>query len=153
MIADGGTKDLTYKQIGDALFPMASGVSAQVDKEMSTFGGATHVDNLDAYYKLLRGMLLTPGWREDDFRRVKDDAINAIKVRPARQQRRGAGQGSAVRDALPGDAVRALERRHRLVAGEDHAGRREGVLQEPVQPVATDSRNRGRLFRRRSWRP
>jgi zinc protease len=25
-------------------------------------------------------MLLTPGWREDDFRRVKDDAINAIKV-------------------------------------------------------------------------
>jgi zinc protease len=80
MIADGGTKDLTYKQIGDALFPMAAGVSAQVDKEMSTFSGATHVDNLDAYYKLLRGMLLTPGWREDDFRRVKDDAINAIKV-------------------------------------------------------------------------
>jgi zinc protease len=38
------------------------------------------VDNLDAYYKILRGMLLTPGWREDDFRRVKDDAINAIKV-------------------------------------------------------------------------
>ena len=26
-------------------------------------------------------MLLTPGWREDDFRRVKDAAINAIKVR------------------------------------------------------------------------
>ena len=80
MIADGGTKDLTYKQLGDALFPMASSVNAQVDKEMCTFAGATHVDNLDAYYKLLRGMLLTPGWREDDFRRVKDDAINAIKV-------------------------------------------------------------------------
>ncbi len=80
MIADGGTKDLTYKQIGDALFPMAAGVNAQVDKEMSSFGGATHVDNLAEYYKLLRGMLLTPGWREDDFRRVKDAAINAIKV-------------------------------------------------------------------------
>ena len=80
MIADGGTKDLTYKQVGDALFPMASSVNAQVDKEMSVFGGATHVDNLAEYYKLLRGRLLTPGWREDDFRRVKDDAINAIKV-------------------------------------------------------------------------
>jgi len=80
MIADGGTKLLTYKQVADALFPMAAGVNAQVDKEMSMFGGATHVDNLAAYYKLLRGMLLTPGWREDDFRRVKDDAINAIKV-------------------------------------------------------------------------
>ena len=79
-IADGGTKDLTYKQVRDALFPMASGVSAQVDKEMTVFAGATHVDNLDAYYRLLRGLLLTPGWREDDFRRVKDDAINSIKV-------------------------------------------------------------------------
>jgi zinc protease len=59
---------------------MASGMNAQVDKEMSVFGGATHVDNLADYYKLLRGRLLTPGWREDDFRRVKDDAINAIKV-------------------------------------------------------------------------
>ena len=80
MIADAGTKDLTYKQVGDALFPMASSVNAQVDKEMSSFSGATHVDNLAGYYKLLRGLLLTPGWREDDFTRVKDDAINAIKV-------------------------------------------------------------------------
>jgi zinc protease len=80
MLADGGTKDLTYKQVADALFPMASGVSAQVDKEMVTFSGATHVDNLAAYYKLLKGLLLEPGWREEDFRRVKDDALNAIKV-------------------------------------------------------------------------
>jgi zinc protease len=80
MLADGGTKELTYKQISDALFPMASGVGAQVDKEMVTFSGSTHVDNLAAYYKLLKAMLLDPGWREDDFRRVKDDAINAIKV-------------------------------------------------------------------------
>src|ERR1035441_9824135 len=48
-ITDGGTKDLTYKQVGDALFPMASSVNAQVDKEMSVFGGATHVDNLAEY--------------------------------------------------------------------------------------------------------
>ena len=80
MLADGGTRELTYKQMKTRLFPMAAGVSAQVDKEMTTFSGATHVDNLAAYYKLLHGMLLDPGWREDDFRRVKDDAINAIKV-------------------------------------------------------------------------
>ena len=80
MLANGGTQELTYKQIVDAFYPMASGVSAQVDHEMCTFSGATHADNLAAYYKLLRGMLLTPGWREDDFKRVKDDAINALKV-------------------------------------------------------------------------
>ncbi|HXK03053.1 MAG TPA: pitrilysin family protein [Verrucomicrobiae bacterium] len=80
MIGDAGTRDLTYKEVVDALFPMAAGVGVQVDKEMTTFSGATHIDNLDAYYKLLRDMLLQPGWREDDFRRVKDAAINAIKV-------------------------------------------------------------------------
>jgi zinc protease len=80
MIANGGTRDLTYKQIVQALYPMAAGVSAQVDKEMTTFSGETHVDNLAEYYKLFRAMLLEPGWREDDFKRVKDDAINFLRV-------------------------------------------------------------------------
>ena len=80
MIADGGTREMTYKQIVDALYPMAAGVGVTVDKEMTTFSGATHIDNLVAYYKLFKSMLLDPGWREEDFRRVKDAAINAIKV-------------------------------------------------------------------------
>jgi zinc protease len=80
MLGDAGTKDLTYREITEALFPMAAGLGVQVDKEMTAFTGATHVENLEAYYKLLRAMLLEPGWREDDFRRVKDDAINSIKV-------------------------------------------------------------------------
>jgi zinc protease len=80
MLGDAGSKEMTYRQIVDALYPMASSVSVQVDKEMTVFGGTTHVENLDAYYKLLSGMLLDPGWREEDFRRVKDAAMNAIRV-------------------------------------------------------------------------
>ena len=80
MISDSGTKALTYKQLTEALYPMAAGVGAQVDKEMTTFSGATHVDNLDAYYHLLHDLLLDPGWRPEDFRRVKDDLVNNIKV-------------------------------------------------------------------------
>jgi zinc protease len=80
MLADAGTKEMTYRQIVEALFPMSASVGVQVDKEMTTFIGATHVENLDAYYKLLRAMILEPGWREDDFRRVKDDAINVIRT-------------------------------------------------------------------------
>jgi zinc protease len=80
LLAEGGTREMTRQQIADAMFPMAASVHAQVDKEMSTFIGATHADNLPEYYKLLRAMLLDPGWREDDFKRVKDDAINSIKV-------------------------------------------------------------------------
>jgi zinc protease len=80
MVGDAGTREMTYKQIVDELFPLAAGVGVQVDKEMTTFSGATHTDNLDPYYKLLKSMLLDPGWREDDFRRIKDAAVNAIKV-------------------------------------------------------------------------
>jgi len=80
MLAEGGAKSLTYRQIVDALFPMAASVGVEVDKEMTSFHGATHADNLDAYYKLVRAMLLEPGWREEDLRRVKDDAINYLRV-------------------------------------------------------------------------
>lgn len=80
MLAQGGTKDLTYKQIVDAMYPMATSVSYQVDKEMTTFSGTTHVDNLEAFYKLFRSMLLEPGWREDDFKRLRDDAVNYLRV-------------------------------------------------------------------------
>jgi zinc protease len=80
MLAEGGTREMTYKQVLDALFPMAVNVSAHVDKEMTTFSAQTHVDNLEAFNKLFRSMLYDPGWRDDDFRRLKDDAINYLRV-------------------------------------------------------------------------
>ncbi len=80
MLSDGGTEDLTYKQIVAKLFPMAAGVRSEVDKEMITFSGTTHIDNLENYYQLLKSMLLNPGWRADDFRRLRDDAVNYLRV-------------------------------------------------------------------------
>jgi zinc protease len=80
MLSEGGTKEMTYKEVVDALFPMAASVSGHADKEMVAFTGTTHVDNLEAYYKLLRSMLLDPGWRKDDFARLRDDAISYLRV-------------------------------------------------------------------------
>ena len=80
LMAGGGTQDMTYKQVVNNMFPMAGSVSAQVDKEMTTFMATTQVDNLDAFYKLFRAMLLEPGWREEDFKRVKDDCLNYLRV-------------------------------------------------------------------------
>ena len=80
MLAGSGTKDLTYKQVVDAMFPMAAALGSQTDQEMTVFSGTTHLDNLPAYYKLVRSMLLDPGWREADFKRIKDDAINSLRV-------------------------------------------------------------------------
>jgi zinc protease len=80
MLARGGTRSMSYKQIVDALFPMAAQVSEQTDKEMTVFSGTSHIDNLEAYYKIFREMLLDPGWRKEDFERLRDDAVNYLRV-------------------------------------------------------------------------
>src|SRR5215471_19004765 len=80
MLAEGGTRSMSYDQIVQALYPMASSVNAQVDKEMTVFSGTTHIENLDRYYALLKDMLLDPGFRPDDFKRLRDDALNFLKV-------------------------------------------------------------------------
>ncbi len=80
MLSSGGTREKTYKQLLDEMFPMAASVSGRVDQEMTSFSGNTHVENLQAYYALFRSMLLEPGWREDDFKRLKDQAINNLRV-------------------------------------------------------------------------
>jgi len=80
MLSQGGSKTMTYDQIVADFYPMAAGFGAQTDKEMTTFVGQTHVDNLPKYYALVKQMLLDPGFREDDFTRLKQDAINFLKV-------------------------------------------------------------------------
>jgi len=78
MITDGGSAERPIDQINNAMYPMASGFFAQVDKEMVRLGGTVHRDNLDAWYALVTEQLLTPGWREEDFNRLKTQLRNAI---------------------------------------------------------------------------
>ena len=80
MVSKGGTNQMAYGDIVEALFPMAASVNAQVDKEMTVFQGTTHVENLERYYEILRSMLLEPGWRKEDFQRLKDEAINFLRI-------------------------------------------------------------------------
>src|SRR2546425_2373635 len=79
MLAEGGSRSKTYAEITDAMYPLATSFQWQVDKEMTVFSGTTHIDNLDKYYSLIREMLLDPGFREDDFKRLKEEAINYLK--------------------------------------------------------------------------
>jgi zinc protease len=79
MLAEGGTRTKTYAEITDAMYPMATSFGWQVDKEMAVFSGTTHADNLEKYYALIREMLLDPGFRQDDFQRLKEEAINYLK--------------------------------------------------------------------------
>ncbi len=80
MLAEGGTQRMSYDQVVEALYPMAVNISYQTDKEMTTFSADTHVDNLDAFYSIFRAILLEPGWRAEDLKRLKDQTINALRV-------------------------------------------------------------------------
>ena len=78
MLTEAGSAERPIDQINDAMYPMAAGFGAQVGKEMVRLGGTVHRDNLDAWYALATEQLLTPGWREEDFSRLKTQLVNAI---------------------------------------------------------------------------
>ncbi len=79
MVTDGGSKKRNIDEINDAYYPMASGFGAQVDKEMTRLSGTVHRDRLDDWYALASEQLTTPGWREQDFERLRKRLVNMIR--------------------------------------------------------------------------
>ena len=79
MLTQGGSQTRSYKDIQKGLYPLAGSFSAQLDKEMMSFSGRVHKDNVDLWYQLISDQLLNPGWREDDFKRIKKELIDGIK--------------------------------------------------------------------------
>lgn len=80
MLTKGGSQSRSYKEIQQGLYPIAGSFSAQLDKEMLSFSGRVHKDNAHIWYQLISDQLLNPGWREDDFKRVKKEVIDSIKA-------------------------------------------------------------------------
>ena len=80
MVTDGGSVTDSIQEINAAMYPIASGFNAQVDKEITRLSGQVHKDNLDTWYGLVRNQLLRPGWREQDFARVKTQLSNAVRT-------------------------------------------------------------------------
>jgi zinc protease len=78
MIANAGSKERRIDEINKALYPMAGSFQALVDKEMTTFTGSIHRDNWKAFLDIALPQLLEPGFREEDFRRVKDAQLNEL---------------------------------------------------------------------------
>lgn len=78
IMAEGATQTRTYPEIIDALYPIAGDVRVQVSKEMTTFFGVIHRDNLSRYAALLEDAVLRPKFAEDDFKRHRQDAIDEI---------------------------------------------------------------------------
>jgi len=78
MIADAGSRALSIADIKQALFPMAASFDAQVDKELTTFTARVHRDNWARFAEIALPQLEEPGFREEDFRRLKDQQKNEL---------------------------------------------------------------------------
>jgi zinc protease len=78
MITDAGSSRMRIDEINRALFPMAGTFGANVDREMTTFTGVIHLDNLDRFADIVLPQLLDPGLREEDFPRVKSQQMNSL---------------------------------------------------------------------------
>jgi zinc protease len=79
MIADAGSKEMRIDEIARTLFPVAGSFRAQTDKEMTTFTGVIHKDNWRTFLDTVLPQLLSPGFRDEDFKRLRDAQLNALK--------------------------------------------------------------------------
>ena len=79
LLVKGDTKERTYPQILERLYPMAASIDVQVDKEMSVFIGRFHRDHIEAFTELFLTALTQPAFTEADFARLKEDGLNYIE--------------------------------------------------------------------------
>ena len=79
MITEAGSRAMRIDEINKELYPMAASFTNLVDKELTTFSAVSHKDNLDEFLGIALPMLLTPGFREEDFQRLRDQQLNALK--------------------------------------------------------------------------
>jgi zinc protease len=78
MIAEAGSKAMRIDEINKALYPVAGSFSDQVDKELTTFTGLIHKDNWKVLADVALPQLFDPGFREEDFQRLRDKQRNAL---------------------------------------------------------------------------
>jgi zinc protease len=78
MLGEGGTVNRTWSQVLDALYPMAAEIDWYGDKDTFVFTGTVHRDNLARFATLLAEQMLTPGFSNEDFTRLKQEALDGI---------------------------------------------------------------------------
>ncbi len=78
MISDGGSQDQRIDEIKRALFPVAASFDSGVDREMTIFTGVVHKDAWTKFADVALPQLVAAGFREEDFRRIKDAQKNAL---------------------------------------------------------------------------
>ena len=79
MLSQGGTEEMSMREVMEFLYPMAARVSAQPDKEVTTFIGRAHRDHLEEFFSVFRDRLQKPRFDPEDFERNKDELLNFLQ--------------------------------------------------------------------------
>jgi len=104
LLAEGGTRSLTYEKLLDALYPMAAGIGVHVERNVTVVHGTVHRDHLDRYYDLIRQVVLTPRYDTKEFDRLKDDQHNNLVAGLRAVDDEGFGMESLASLLYPGHA-------------------------------------------------
>jgi zinc protease len=107
MLTRGGSKALGIEQIDEALHPKASSFTAQTDKEMTTLTGNMPRDHWRQFVDVALPQLLNPGWRPDDFTRLKARQMNALV-----QDLRSDNEEELAKERLQGNVFRGTRYEH-----------------------------------------
>ncbi len=78
VMARGESGGRSADERNQRLFPMAASIDFQVDKEMTVFHATVHRDNLEAFYPLLRDVLLDPAFSEVDVERERANTVGML---------------------------------------------------------------------------
>ncbi|MFI5456975.1 MAG: M16 family metallopeptidase [Isosphaerales bacterium] len=78
LVAEGGTKSLTYEQVLAAFYPIAASLDGACRKEVTVFSGTVHRDNLRAYIPLATEMITQPRFALEDFERLRNEALDYV---------------------------------------------------------------------------
>jgi zinc protease len=79
LVTGGGSQRMRIEEIEKALYPMAGVFRALTDKEVTTFTGRIHKDNWRAFLDVVLPQLVEPGFRPEDFQRIRDLRLNQLE--------------------------------------------------------------------------
>ncbi len=91
MLGSGGTTERSFKEMGEALYPMAAAIGSWTDREVSVFTGQVHRERLDEFTGLFLEALLKPGFDPADFERNREQLVGYLTstLRSADDERLG----------------------------------------------------------------
>lgn len=122
LLASGGSSGRGAGELAADLAPLGAALRFQVDKEASAFSAVVRAADLEAFYAVLREALLEPGFRDDDFARVKAAQLGSLRDSAA------GGRDSPLAEAVL----------HRMMDGLGPYGHPDSGWEESVASITVD---------------